>query len=257
MTENRSEEERKQRHDEHDEEFADAQNLDLDNLTVQSTPGEKMDLQTNDIGLPGNEIGSEPPDLDPVDRYTGQVDVVIPGNWELDPITIESFADETEDLPFLEEDTAMNFAMIDANVNGDAVMDVIDDYTKDPDILEDFAERQGYATGSPEFLDKLEEHHSQGPRLAGGDVDAAWDRTNVSGEEDPGGTVPTPDQDIVDDIGGAVGITYDDDEPLATADRLGERDEKRWELDPKSVEDSDSLLDSGDLTKEDEDLDDF
>ncbi|MGE5223574.1 MAG: DUF6335 family protein [Omnitrophica WOR_2 bacterium] len=204
-----------------------------------------------------DEIGPEPPDLDPVDHYTGHVDIIVPGNWDLDPITVESFADQTEDLPFLEEDTAMNFAMIDANVNGDAVMDIIDDYTNDPDILEDFTERQGFATGSPEFQEKLEEHHSQGPRLAGGDVDAAWDFTNASGEESPGGTAPTPDQDIVDDIGGAVGISYKDNEPLETANLLEERDENRWELDPNSVDDSNSVTDTGDLAKGDEELDDF
>ncbi len=237
MVENNSDRDRKRRHDEQNEEIEDARNLDLER--------------------PFDGIGPEPPDLDPVDHYTGQVDIVIPGNADLDPVTVESFADETENRPFFEEDTAMNFAMIDANVNGDAVMDVIDDYTDDPDILQDFAERQGFATGSPEFQEKLEEHHSQGPRLAGGDVDAAWDQSNASGEEDPGGTAPTPDQDIVEDIGSAVGITYNDDEPLQTTDCLEERDEHRWELDQKSVEDSNSVTGTRDLTKEDEELDDF
>jgi hypothetical protein len=48
--------------------------------------------------------------------------------------------------------------------------------------------------------------------------------------------VPTPDQDSVDDIGEAYGITYEDDEPLRTGEKLEKRDEERWELNPESVE---------------------
>ena len=44
--------------------------------------------------------------------------------------------------------------------------------------------------------------------LAGGDIDAAWDKAAV-GEETVGGTTPTPDQDLVDEIGRAVGIEYE------------------------------------------------
>ena len=72
--------------------------------------------------------------------------------------------------------------------------------------------------------------------MTGGDVDAAWDEVDV-GEETVGGSTPTPDQDVVDDLGRAAGVTYSDSEPLRPEDKISERDEKRWELDPASAED--------------------
>ena len=72
--------------------------------------------------------------------------------------------------------------------------------------------------------------------LTGGDIDAAWDQAEI-GEETVGGTTPTPDQDIVDEIGKAVGIEYEDAEPLHTTEKVERRDEQRWELHPASSED--------------------
>jgi hypothetical protein len=121
----------------------------------------------------------------------------------------------------------------------DNVMDEIEHYTDDDDILADFAERQNLNAGSDRMLQSLVEHHSQTPDITANDVDAAWQYANQSGEETPGSTVPTPDQDIVEEIGEALGIEYEYDEPLATYDKLHERDEHRWELDPHSADDED------------------
>jgi hypothetical protein len=74
-------------------------------------------------------------------------------------------------------------------------------------------------------------------RLSGGDVDARWDQAEASGEETVGGSVSTPDQDVVDEIGEAVGVTYAEGEPLRVGEKEQERDEHRWELDPASSED--------------------
>ena len=52
-----------------------------------------------------------------------------------------------------------------------------------------------------------------------------------------GGRTPTPDQDLVDEIGRAVGIEYEGAEPLHTTEKLERRDEQRWELHPASSED--------------------
>jgi len=71
--------------------------------------------------------------------------------------------------------------------------------------------------------------------LSGGDVDAARDGTDA-GEETVGGSNPTPDQDVVDELGEAVGITYEDAEPLRFGDKLADRDAHRWELNPASSE---------------------
>lgn len=53
--------------------------------------------------------------------------------------------------------------------------------------------------------------------------------------------VPTPpsslDLNRVDEIGKALGVEYQDNEELKGADKIAERDRKRWELDPASSED--------------------
>jgi len=72
--------------------------------------------------------------------------------------------------------------------------------------------------------------------LTGGDIDAAWDQASV-GDETVGGSSPTPDQDIVDEIGEALGVTYQEGEPLHTTEKIERRDAERWELNPASSED--------------------
>jgi hypothetical protein len=91
-------------------------------------------------------------------------------------------------------------------------------------------------TGRAEFEQRLREHTSTGPALTGGDVDADWEDAETVGDEAPGGDNPTPDQDVVDEIGRAMGIEYDDNEELKGGDELVERDRHRWELDPASKE---------------------
>lgn len=83
---------------------------------------------------------------------------------------------------------------------------------------------------------EMRENTSASPELTGGDVDAAWERADV-GDETVGGTVATPDQDIVDDLGKAVGMEMDDRAFLRTNDIFEQRDDRRWELDPVSSED--------------------
>ena len=80
-------------------------------------------------------------------------------------------------------------------------------------------------------------HTETSPAMTGGDVDADWEDAYAVGDEAPGGDNPTPDQDVVDEIGSALGITYQDDEELKAADKIIERDRHRWELDPASAED--------------------
>jgi len=94
-------------------------------------------------------------------------------------------------------------------------------------------------TGRRSLRDRYSEHTETSPALTGGDVDADWESAYSVGDEAPGGDNPTPDQDIVDDIGRAVGIEYQDNEELKGADKLEKRDRKRWELDPASSEDWD------------------
>ena len=71
--------------------------------------------------------------------------------------------------------------------------------------------------------------------LSGGDVDATRSGTD-DGEEAVGGSTPTPDQDVVDELGEAAGITYHEAEPLRFGDKVADRDAQRWELNPASSE---------------------
>ena len=67
-------------------------------------------------------------------------------------------------------------------------------------------------------------------RLTGGDVDADWRRANDVGEEAVGGSVATPDQDRVDELGRALGVPRAPDEEIrASAEILDGRDRNRWE----------------------------
>jgi hypothetical protein len=92
-------------------------------------------------------------------------------------------------------------------------------------------------SGRRTLRDRYAEHTETGPALTGGDVDADWESAYSVGDEAPGGDNPTPDQDIVDDIGRAVGVEYQDNEELKGADKVAKRDKNRWELDPASSDD--------------------
>jgi hypothetical protein len=147
----------------------------------------------------------------------------VQGNWE-----------NNEDFP-LSDDVVSDFIVV--GTDPDAVMEEIQQYTLDLDVQDDFEERQNLATNKNALNEDLEEHTHQAPKLSGGDVDGAWDYSDQSGEESVGGSVPTPDQDVVDELGEAIGIEYADEEELDTAEKLGERDLNRWELNPASAQD--------------------
>ena len=74
------------------------------------------------------------------------------------------------------------------------------------------------------------EHTSTSPRLTGGDVDADWQRADSVGEEGVGGSVATPDQSNVDELGEALGVPRSPDEPVRTSGEILEkRDRHRLE----------------------------
>jgi Family of unknown function (DUF6335) len=94
-------------------------------------------------------------------------------------------------------------------------------------------------SGRAELAEKVRNHTSTGPAMTAGDLDADWESAESVGDEAPGGDNPTPDQDVVDEIGRALGVEYDDDEELRGGDEIIERDRNRWELDPASSDDYD------------------
>ena len=92
-------------------------------------------------------------------------------------------------------------------------------------------------SGLAETREALENHNAASPTLTGGDVDASWQSAYAVGDEAPGGDNPTPDQDIVEEIGKSLGLVYEDNEELKGVSKIEERDKHRWELDPASSED--------------------
>lgn len=85
------------------------------------------------------------------------------------------------------------------------------------------------------LLRNLIEHHETGPRATAGDLDADWQRAESSGEEAVGGSVSTPDQDVVDEIGHALGVEQPSQAPLRpTEEILADRDRRYWELERRA-----------------------
>ena len=95
----------------------------------------------------------------------------------------------------------------------------------------------GAESGQAMYRQRKREHTEGGPALTAGDLDADWNEAYSSGEETPGGDMPTPDQDVVDEIGRALGVEYEDAEELKGSEKIEKRDKHRWEYDPASAED--------------------
>jgi uncharacterized protein DUF6335 len=191
-----------------------------------------------------------------VDPYTGELK---PVPEDADQF-IEVVPEETDDRKgknyLLNEETSMDTYAADADA--DAVAEQSAHYTDDEDIKADFESRQDLAVGGrDELLEELEEHHSLSPEISGGDIDASWQTGNTAGEEAVGGSAPTPDQDVVDELGAAAGLTYRDDEPLNSDAKILDRDRNRWELNPASAEDEDNNDEDFEDEDEVEDLEDL
>jgi hypothetical protein len=76
--------------------------------------------------------------------------------------------------------------------------------------------------------EELREYTSTSPALAGGDIDADWQHADAVGDEAPGGSVMTPDQSVVDDLGRALGVPRAPGEPFrASSEILEARDRAR------------------------------
>jgi hypothetical protein len=188
------------------------------------------------------KLGIQPQDSreGPVDAYTGEVEPPARDAYKVTEI-VPTDPDNREGENFLmDEEDSLDKFILDANT--DEVRNQIDDYTEDEEVVDDFAERQGLATGGRQKLEeKLNEYNSMDPTLSGGDLDAAWEDSDASGEESVGGSVSTPDQDIVDELGEAAGLTYNDYEELDYDKKVLNRDRDRWELNPASADDNEDV----------------
>lgn len=81
------------------------------------------------------------------------------------------------------------------------------------------------------LLEEREAHLETTPALSGGDLDADWQRAASSGEEGVGGSVSTPDQDTVDELGRALGVEQPPEAEVQTSEEiLRTRDRHYWHL---------------------------
>ena len=97
-------------------------------------------------------------------------------------------------------------------------------------VLEDRGELVG-------LLAEMVSHHETSPVVSAGDVDADWQRGQSSGEETVGGSAATPDQDIVDEIGRALGVEQPPDSPVTTSGEILEaRHRHYWHLEREAAE---------------------
>jgi hypothetical protein len=93
------------------------------------------------------------------------------------------------------------------------------------------------SAGSRKLAERLKNDPLADPVVTGGDLDAQIESAQFSGDESAVSSMPTPDQNDVDNIGRAMGVTYQDDEELKVGEKEESRDRNRWELDPASSED--------------------
>jgi hypothetical protein len=91
--------------------------------------------------------------------------------------------------------------------------------------------------GSQKLADRLKNDGLADPVVTGGDLDAQFEAAQFSGDEAAVSSMPTPEHNVVDDIGRAMGVTYEDGEELKVGEKERSRDKHRWELDPASSDD--------------------
>jgi hypothetical protein len=107
------------------------------------------------------------------------------------------------------------------------------------DLMDDEIAHVPQAPG--ELTERLRENRSASPADSGGDIDADWEDVNSTGSEAVFGHNPTPDQSDVEENAHAMGIDFQDNEPLDILEKLERRDRNRYELDEDSKASEDSI----------------
>jgi len=107
------------------------------------------------------------------------------------------------------------------------------------DVMEDEIRR---APSTPSDLEeRLKQSNAASPADSGGDIDADWEDVNQTGSEAVFGHNPTPDQSDVEENAHAMGIDFQDNEPLDFVEKLRKRDRDRYELDEDSKSSEDTI----------------
>ena len=115
-------------------------------------------------------------------------------------------------------------------------------FVPDPEIEECMEEEISRAPKDPELLaHRLRNNTAASPLDSGGDLDATWEDVNEDGSETVAGDNPTPDQSVVEENARAVGVSFEDNEELEFIDKIERRDRDRFELDPRSKADEESI----------------
>ena len=112
----------------------------------------------------------------------------------------------------------------------------------DPEInAERLEEIEEVPQAPDELLQRLDENHASSPADSGGDIDAQWEEVNTTGSESVFGHNPTPDQSDVERNAHAMGINFEDNEPLDFVEKIEKRDRDRFELDEGSKSGGNSI----------------
>ena len=93
------------------------------------------------------------------------------------------------------------------------------------------------SAGAQKLANRLQNDSLADPTVTAGDLDAQWEGAQFSGDESAVSSMSVPGASAVDDVGAAMGVTYQDNEELKFGEKERSRDEKRWELDPASSDD--------------------
>lgn len=112
----------------------------------------------------------------------------------------------------------------------------------DEEIAEFMNDEIAHVPQAPsELAQRLFDHHSSSPADSGGDIDASWEEVNGSGSESVFGHNPTPDQSDVEDNAHAMGIDFEDNEPLDFTKKFNKRDSERFEMRESSKDRNNSI----------------
>ena len=103
------------------------------------------------------------------------------------------------------------------------------------------AEIAGAPQAPGELKERLAQHHASSPELSGGDIDAEWEDATDSGAENVAGHNPTPGQSNVEANARAMGVNYEDNEPLEFIEKIEKRDKNRYELNQNSKDTDESI----------------
>jgi hypothetical protein len=127
-----------------------------------------------------------------------------------------------------------------------SISDKMDDLAQElNEDIEIEKERLSEIDDAPQDPEELEErirlNTAASPADSGGDIDAQWEEVNTSGSESVFGDNPTPDQSDVEANAHAMGVDFQDNEPLDFIRKLEKRDENRFELNEASKDVDDSI----------------